>query len=144
MARVSAHGSIVGTVEYLASAKRYMSDGIVLRNTGFGWKLHGRVKAGLAPSVAYANAQRRLDEKLATHPALAAYRAALHDMAGLNKRWRLHAAVTRNPHDDDGVWADCCDGSYDAVKATSSEVAALCSAFRAAGWQAVDEMPVAA
>jgi hypothetical protein len=39
MAKISAHGSVIGTVEYLTKAKRYMSDGVILKNSGFGWEI---------------------------------------------------------------------------------------------------------
>ena len=35
MAKISAHGREIGTVYFTTSAKRYMSDGKVLKNIGF-------------------------------------------------------------------------------------------------------------
>jgi hypothetical protein len=132
MAKVSAHGSIVGTVEYITKAKRYMSDGAILKNIGFGWKIAGKVKPGYTPQTAYEHAARRLAEHLATAPSLAAYMRALHSMAGLCKRWKLHSAVSLMPNDCDGVWSEVCDGYGDNVHADVDEVAELCLLYRVA------------
>lgn len=130
MAKISAHGDIIGTVEYLTAAKRYMSDGVILKNTGFGWKLAGKLKPGIAPEMAYENAKTRLADKLANDPAIACYMRALHDMAGVGKRWKLHMAVTMMPDDCDGVWSEACDGYGDNVHADIDEVAELCRLYR--------------
>ena len=131
MAKISAHGSIVGTVEYLTKSKRYMSDGVILLNNGFGWKIGGKVKSHVTPQAAYDGARTRLAEKLAAWPEMAAYIRELHGMAGLCKRWKLHSAVTMMPDDCDGVWSECCDGYGDNVHADVDEVADLCRAYRA-------------
>ena len=109
-----------------------MSDGHVLRNDGFGWKLHGKVKAGLTPQQAFDEAKRRMETKLAERPALAAYRKELHDMAGLCKRWKLHAAVSIMPDDCDGVWSEACDGYGDNISADVDEVGKLCQLYKLA------------
>lgn len=130
MTKCSAHGSIVGTIEYMTHAKRYMSDGVILKNHGFGWKLAGKIKPGFTPEQATKIAQDGLAEQLAQKPAVAAYRKALHDLAGLGKRWKLHAAVQLMPDDCDGVWSECCDGYGDNVHADIDEVAELCRAYQ--------------
>ena len=132
MAKLCNHGSVIGTVNYITKAKRYMSDGVILCNTGFGWKLAGKVKPGVDPVTAYANASQRLADRLAAAPALRAYIRALHDMAGMDNRWKLHAAVSMMPDDCDGVWSEVCDGCGDNVHADVDEVAALCALYRAA------------
>lgn len=132
MAKVSAHGSIVGTVEYLSTAKRYMSDGVILKNVGCGWKLHGKVKAGIAPADAFARAQERLDAELARKPALANYRKLLHQACGQSKRWKLNTAISMMPDDCDGVWSECCDGYGDNISMDVDDVAEVCRAYLAA------------
>lgn len=132
MAKVSAHGSIVGTIETLTGAKRFMSDGAVLKNIGFGWKLAGTLKAGVSPEAAFSAATVRQAERLGARPAYAAYRQELHAMAGMCKRWKLHAAVSLMPDDCDGVWSEACDGYGDNVSASVDEVAHLCRLFKAA------------
>ena len=130
MAKISAHGDIVGTVEYLTTAKRYMSDGKILRNQGFGWKIHGRVKAGVTPREAYERARAHLEAQLTEKPETAVYRKLLFGLAGLGKRWKLHEAVQMMPDDPDGVWSEACDGYGDNVHADIDEVAELCRAFQ--------------
>jgi len=131
MAKVCAHGAIIGTVEYLTHAKRYMSDGVILKNVGFGWKLAGKVKPGIDPAAAYAAAAARLADKLIELPAAAAYLRALHSLAGVGKRWKLHAAVSLMPDDPDGVWSEACDGYGDNVHADLDDLVELCALYRA-------------
>ena len=80
-----------------------------------------------------------LAEQLACKPAVAAYRAALRDMAGLSKRWKLHTAVTLMPDDPDGVWSEACDGYGDNVSADLDDVVELCRLY-----QAIERTPVTA
>lgn len=132
MAKCSAHGHEIGTVYFATSAKRYMSDGVILKNNGFGWKLHGKVRADVSPQEAYERQIEKQKALLADRPALAAYRKALHDMAGLSKRWKLQAAIQMMPDDPDGVWSEACDGYCDNVSADISEVVDLCRAYKVA------------
>jgi len=132
MAKLSAHGSEIGTIYYVTTAKRYMSDGVVLKNHGFGWKIHGKIKPHVTPQEAFANAKSRLEAQLANFPANAAYRKELHAMAGLSKRWKLHAAISMMPDDADGVWSEACDGYGDNISADVDEVAHLCMLYKLA------------
>ena len=132
MAKLSAHGTEIGTVYGLKSAKRYMSDGVVLKNIGFGWKLHARVKAGIDPQDAFVRHQSAQERHHAERPAYVAYRKALHGLAGLGKRWKLNAAVSMMPEDPDGVWSEACDGYADNISADVSDIVDLCRLYRAA------------
>jgi len=133
MAKLSAYGRTeVGTVNKLTSAKRYMSDGTVLKNIGFGWKVSGKVKPNFTPQGAFAKAAANQARALAENPAYAAYYKALHGMAGLSKRWKLHAAIELMPEDCDGVWSETCDGYYDNVSASVDEIGHLCRLYLAA------------
>ena len=132
MAKLSAHGKEIGTIYGLTSAKRYMSDGKVLKNSGFGWKLYSTCKPNVTPQEAFdhATAKRRAAES--NFPAYLAYRKELHDLAGLDKRWRLHAAITAMPDDSDGVWSEACDSYGENVHADCDEIAYLCRLYIAA------------
>lgn len=132
MARVSAHGQEIGTVYLTASAKRYMSDGAILVNGGFGWKLERRVKAGVDPRDAFNRQVEHQKAMLAQLPANAAYRKELHELAGIGKRWKLHMAVGLMPDDPDGVWSEACDGYGSNVHADIDEVSQLCRLYVAA------------
>ena len=132
MAKLSAHGTIIGTVDYISTSKRYMSDGVVLKNIGFGWKLAGKVKLGIDPARAFESAAQRQKEKLKAFPAVAAYRDTLHALAGVNKRWKLNLAVSTMPDDPDGVWSDACDGYGENVCADLDEIVELCRLYKAA------------
>lgn len=132
MAKMSAHGRTIGTVEFTTSAKRYMSDGVILKNQGFGWKRHGRVKDGITPEQAFNAQVERQEAVLDKHPTVAAYRKALHEVAGLSKRWKLHQAISMMPDDPDGVWSEVCDGYGDNVHADVKEIVRLCRLYQAA------------
>jgi hypothetical protein len=133
MAKLSAHGRTeIGTLYSLRSAKRYMSDGTVLKNHGFGWKVHGKLKPGIAPIEAFESAKRKQSETLLARPMFAAYRAELHAMTGMCNRWKLHAAVELMPDDCDGVWSEACDGYGDNVHADVDEIRKLCQLYKSA------------
>jgi hypothetical protein len=140
MAKVSAHGQIIGTIEFTTTAKRYMSDGVVLKNFGTGWKIHGKVKDGFTPQEAYEKAINRQNEARKTHPANFAYRKELHDLAPITKRWKLHTAVEMMPDDPDGVWSECCDGYCDNVSADIEDVVKLCMLYRNAVKENIEKM----
>lgn len=131
MAKLYARGrTIVGEIEGLTRSTRYMSDGAILRNIGFGWKVYGRVKAGFSPEEAYARAKAAQETKLNARPtAYVQYKKALHNLAGLSKRWKLHAAIELMPEDPDGVWSEACDGYGDNVHADIEEIVELCKLY---------------
>lgn len=131
MSKLTAHGHEIGTIEYLTSAKRYMSDGVVLKNQGFGWKIHGKVKPGVTPQQAFENAKARFEQRISENPLAAQYRSELHSLAPLSKRWKLHTAIQMLPDDPDGVWSEACDGYSDNVHADIDDVVKLCRLFKA-------------
>ena len=85
MAKLSAHGTKIGQIEFSTYAKAYMSDGKVLRNDGFGWKSHASLKSGVTPQQAFDNAKEAQRVFFESRPCLKAYRRELHAMAGLCK-----------------------------------------------------------
>jgi hypothetical protein len=95
MAKVHARGrSIIGTVEFTVGAKRYMSDGVILKPDGNGgWRVGGKLKPGIAPKAAYERAAAHHRDVLNRYTSLAAYRSALHAECGLHKRMRLHMTI---------------------------------------------------
>ena len=132
MAKVSAHGSTIGTVYFTDHAKRYMSDGVILKNHTGAWKLHGKVKEGITPQAAYYNAIEYQRTWLAKRPMCAEYRRQLHNLTGMGNRWKLHLAVTLMPEDPDDVWSEACDGYGDNVHADIDEVCDLCRVYLSA------------
>jgi hypothetical protein len=130
MAKISAQGKEIGTVYMTTSAKRYMSDGVVLKNIGFGWKIGGKCKTGVDPADVYARHAAHRVAVRAANPCHAAYVAELHALAGLSKRWKLHGAIPMMPDDPDGVWSEACDGYGDNVHADIDEIVRLCMLYR--------------
>jgi hypothetical protein len=132
MAKLSAHGPEIGRIVYTTYTKAYFYDGKILKNSGFGWKLHGKVKAGFDPVTVFTDKKAHQESFLASHPALAAYRKELHSLAGMGKAWKLHATIQMMPDDPDGVWSETCDGYGDNVHADIDEVSKLCDLYHAA------------
>ena len=129
MAKLSVHGQEIGRITALTSVKAYFSDGKILKNIGFGWKLHATVKQGIDPKYAYEKAVNRQIENLNNKPALVEYKNALHAMAGMNKRWKLHQTITLMHDDADGVWSECCNGYSENVHADINEISTLCALY---------------
>jgi len=129
MAKLSVHGQEIGRITALTSVKAYFSDGKILKNIGFGWKLHAKVKDGIDPNYAYAKAVTRQNDFFEGKPALKEYKKALHTLAGMNKRWKLHQTITLMYDDADGVWAECCNGYSENVHADIAEISELCALY---------------
>lgn len=125
MATLSAHGKEIGRIEYVITAKAIMADGTVLVNRGFGWKVHGKFKAGVDPKEAYERRKAALAEWRLKYPKSAAYVDALHKTVGVSLRWKLHAAIGANPQDPDGVWSDVCED----VEIPFDDIAELCRLY---------------
>jgi hypothetical protein len=129
MAKLSVHGQEIGRITALTSVKAYFSDGKILKNIGFGWKLHAKVKQGIDPVFAYEKAVIRQNDFFKEKPALKEYKKALHTLAGMNKRWKLHQTITLMYDDADGVWAECCNGYSENVHADIDEISELCNLY---------------
>jgi hypothetical protein len=132
MAKLSVHGQEIGRITALTSVKAYFSDGKILKNIGFGWKLHATVKQGIDPVFAYEKAVIRQNDFFKEKPALKEYKKALHTLAGMNKRWKLHQTITLMYDDADGVWAECCNGYSENVHADIDEISELCNLYSTA------------
>ena len=83
MATLSKHGTEIGRLVYVDYVKSYRSDGTVLKNHGFGWKMAGKVKPGADIVDVYQKAVEHQRDFLAKYPAHAAYRKMLHSLAGV-------------------------------------------------------------
>ena len=122
----------IGRIKYTTKVYAYFTDGKVLLNQGFGWKLKYKVKDGINPRDVYEKQLAKHDDFERNRPALAAYRKELHAIAGMGKAWKLHAAVQMLDNDPDGVWSEACDGYGDNVHADIDEVSNLCILYGAA------------
>jgi hypothetical protein len=131
MAKLSAHGTIVGTVERTLSLKRYMSDRSILVNRGAGWKLAGRVKAGVSPADAFEAERNRIERFFHERPEADAFRKALHKLAPLPKRGEVYVAISMMPDDPDGVWSTLCDRPV-VIDRDLDDIEKLCRLFNAA------------
>ena len=134
MARLCKHGAELARITGLTWAKTYHADGTNLKDHGFGWKVHGHVKAGKDPAERAREAMANHAAALGRFPALAEYRRLLHDAGGLSVRWKIHAAVCLLPGDPDGVWSELTDHDFSAHKPSVSieECVELCAAYRLA------------
>lgn len=105
MAALSKHGEELARIEGLTTRKAYMSDGTVLKNIGFGWKIGAKVR----PGFDVREVARRALEIHATMPdrmpARYAFQSFFHDNAPFGQRWKVKSALDMMPDDIDGVWA---------------------------------------
>lgn len=127
MAKLSAHGKEVGRIQYVAHDVAVMSDGYVLKNFGSGWKIHGKLKAGITPENAY---QSRLS-KLQNQPdEYHIFKEKLFSLTrSLEKRAQIMVTLQLLGNDADGVWSELTD-SYlgPRIDADIGEIVELCKA----------------
>lgn len=111
MATIRANGTIIGDVQYLTYVARYMSNRVVLRNSGDGWKRYGVIKDRFkTPQEAYEyqlEFKKRVDEK---NPHLAAYRnAMIKEFPRIAVRAKAVMLFDMLPEDPDGCWSELQD-----------------------------------
>lgn len=129
MAKLSSHGRIIGSIEYSTYTIRYMEDGHILKNAGFGWKLYKKVKADYTPSQVYQIRNQSQIEFLNNNPHTKNFLNALHRTCGLTKRWKLYSAIELMYDDPDGVWSEVCDSYEDNIHASIEEIVNLCGLY---------------
>lgn len=129
MARLSANGSEIGTIYRTKDAIRWMSNGVILKNNGTGWKRAGKVKPDTTPQAAFERAKAKQESFLAIRPALKAFRSELHAACGLGKRYMLYWAIRSMPNDPDGVWSSVCDGPGISLNLDVDEIGNLCRLY---------------
>src|SRR5574340_10382 len=128
MAKLSAHGIELDRREYPSGRVAVMSDGKILRNQGFGWKLWKRVKPGVDPKVYAEDARKRYEARPAVFHE---YMRELINAADLEHRYRLHTAVSLLPNDPDGVWSEVND-TYSGYSIDLDDCLKLCRLYEAA------------
>lgn len=128
MAVLKKHGVCVGTIDYINCSVKYMENGNVLRNQGFGWKLYASCKDGVTPTEAFEKAAQRQTDRLARAPAMAAFRRTLFAACSSVKyRWQLVAAIQAMPDDPDGVWSTCDDHGFSLM---FEDIVKLCRLYK--------------
>jgi hypothetical protein len=131
MAKIKSNGAIIGDIVAISGTKRYMSNGWILKNTGHGWKRHGKLQEGLCPLDCFERAERKQTLLLASRPCLAAWRKAFLACGPLSKRWNLLLAMDMMGDDIDGIWSTVCDGYSDQLDLSVDDIGEL-SRLRAA------------
>lgn len=135
MARLSKHGTELARIDYVNKRIAYMSDGVVLANTGNGWKVRGTVKVGRSPTEVAAAEVARYNAKIANNPSYAAWRDLLFELVPFAHRWKVVYAISLMPSDPDGVWSEVSDswgmGEFKG-ELSIDDCVALCQAHEAA------------
>ncbi len=109
MAKLCAHGHELARRETPTSRIAVMSDGNILRNYGYGWKMWKKCKPGVNPAE-YAEKFKARTEALPAE--VKHYVEHLMQCTDLEHRARLHVTIEMMPTDSDGVWAMMDDSSY--------------------------------
>lgn len=101
MATLSKNGIETHRVELLRKTYSFRSNGKILKNEGFGWKLV-TLKEGVSPDQFLANLRSR-EEKLS--PLFREYRARVQSEFPLSIRWKYLELANLMDGDIDGIWA---------------------------------------
>jgi hypothetical protein len=132
VAKLSAHGKELFREVGLTSSKAWMEDGTTLKNYGQGWKIFGKVKAGVSPQQAADNARERAATLSQRRPAFAAYKKLLHELVCVPDRFTVVAALEVMASDPDGVWSTLDDEHSTRGSYSIDDVVELCNAYEAA------------
>ena len=101
MATLSKNGVETARVELLRKTYSFRSNGKVLKNDGFGWKLV-TLKQGVSPDQFLANLKAR---EAGLSPLFREYRALVQSEFPLSIRWRYLEMANLLDEDVDGIWA---------------------------------------
>lgn len=101
MATLSKNGVETARVELLRKTYSFRSNGKVLRNDGFGWKLV-TLKQGVSPDQFLANLRSR---ETSLTPLFREYRSRVQSEFPLSIRWRYLEMANLLDGDIDGIWA---------------------------------------
>jgi len=109
----------------MTGRKSYMSDGKIMIDEGYGWKLYSSWKPGVDIAAGVARQKARYDAKPREYHD---YIAALKSTGPIKDRWKIHAAVSLMPGDPDGAWSslECYGEGYDL-----DDLVRVCSAYEA-------------
>ena len=120
MAKLCANGTEVGRIHYTTSDISYRSNGKLLKNSGFGWKVYGKLKKEFSPIEAYNRVKTAQESKITQNPAYKDYHKAITSIP-LSRRWKLLSALNVLGDDYDGVYSTLgdeydCDFSYEEIE----------------------------
>lgn len=129
MASLSKNGTELGRIARTWHTDAHFSSGKILRNSGFGWKVHATVRPGIDPATHFARREASYADLMARKPALNAFHNLVVKIP-LDRRWKLKAALeVIGPEDSDGVWTSVND--Y-ANKDKFDTIQKICVAYQAA------------
>ena len=128
MAKLKAHGQIIGQFEYVSGRIAVMSDGHVLRNTGGGWKLFRKAKPGITAQQILEGRTKSYNARREACPSLARYVELLAGTTSLENRYIVETSFELLGTDLDGVWAELNDHG---IKVTFEDVQELAEARNA-------------
>lgn len=109
MATLSKHGEKIGEIEYIHSKIAVMSDGKLLKNSGYGWKLWHKCKPDCTPQQAYEARLAALERRMDACPAWAEFRQLMRAEFSFTHRGLVHTIIDSMPQDPDGCWSELND-----------------------------------
>lgn len=134
MATLKAHGQLLGKITYLTYTCAYMSDGVILRSFGNGWKLYRKVKKGIDPAEHFKTELINHQQRMVDRPAWTEYRGRLHELVCTSDWSRVNDTLTLLHDDPDGCWSELND--YRSLGLDLEEVSELCDKYAAASYEA--------
>ncbi len=130
MATLSRHGRSLGRIELIGKRKEYYANGDILINRGLGWKVYGKVKAGITPEAAFATAQDNVARHLATCPLFAKWRALFMELVAFKHHWKVLECIKLLQGDPDGMYSTLEDDfGYDKPELSLDDCCQLMQAY---------------
>ena len=131
MAKLSAHGQHK-QVTFLKFKKAYCSDGTILKNYGYGWKLFAKLKNGITWEDAASRAIAYQERMKRERPLFAAYKAlALKLCPSLEKRQYLITGLELLSNDPDGLYTELSENYATQNYFDFDDINSMCRAFDA-------------
>lgn len=108
MATLKKHGGAVATFQYIMYRKCYCADGTVMKDTGLGWKITGKLKPGIKPADAAKRRRESMEKQANDRPAFALYRKEILRYR-LEERRRIEQVFDTLGDDWDGAYIELND-----------------------------------
>lgn len=133
MATLKAHGNELFRLKAAAFEKAYMSDGTILKNYGDGWKVYGKVKAGLDPVEVAQRKREWAEDLIVSRPAYARFLKLMQGIGSLRIRSIVMVGLPLLTGDPDGLWAELDDYTETRGRFTFDDILELHDAYQE--WQ---------
>lgn len=142
MATLSKHGRELLRIDGLLVKIVYCADGKVLRNTGSGWKIWKKVKAGLDPVEVASKRHLSHQAWREARPCYCDFERQFKSLVPPDHRWTAWEALKSLPDDLDGLWVEFND--HIGVDCSVEDLREVVNSYHAYEWEAKELAKAAA